>query len=116
MAYTPPGETDPACLNGNGNITEVTAEVCRTNPFNNHEDKLESIEAPCLFPFTLNGESHTACIMDELTDFTRPVFRCPIRTVKGAGANGTDYTDEHLNGGATGVGSGLQGLFCPTNR
>ena len=110
MDYTPPEDPDPACSTGNGDITEVTAEVCRTNPFTNDDDRLEGIEAPCLFPFTLNGESHDTCIMDQLTNFTRPVFRCPIRTVKGAGPSGTDYTDFHLTGGAD-----LQGEFCPTN-
>ena len=111
MDYTPPADPDPACLTGNGNITEVTAEVCRSNPFHNGWDRREGIEATCLFPFTLNGESHDTCIMDQLANFTRPVFRCPIRTVRGAGANGTDYTDEHLTGG-----SNLIGEFCPTNR
>ena len=115
MDYTPPGDPDPACLTGNGDITEVTAEVCRTNPFNNQFDRRDGIEAPCLFPFTLNGVSHDTCIMDQLTNFTRPVFRCPIRTVKGAGPNGTDYTDELLTGGAVGTGLFTQGLFCPTN-
>ena len=113
MDYTP-GNPDHACLTGNGDITEVTAEVCRTNPFNNVWDKEDGIEAPCLFPFTLNGTNHNACIMDKLTNFTRPVFRCPIRTVKGAGPHGTDYTEEHLTGG--GGFNGLQGEFCPSNR
>ena len=111
MDFTPPGNPDPACLYGNGDITEVTAEVCRSNPFNNLQDRIDGIEAPCLFPFTLNGESHSGCIMSAIEDFTRPVFRCPIRTVKGAGPNGTDYTDTHLTGGAI-----LAGHFCPTNR
>ena len=111
LDYSPPGDPDPACLTGNGDIDEVTAEVCRTNPFNSEHDRQDGIEAPCLFPFTLNGESHDTCIMGEESDFTRPVFRCPIRTVKGAGPNGTDYTDFHLTGGFN-----LQGEFCPTNR
>ena len=114
MDYTPPADPDPACLTGNGNITEVTAEVCRTNPFSyseRPEDGGNGNEAECLFPFTLNGESHDTCIMGEESDFTRPVFRCPIRTVKGAGPNGTDYTDYHLTGGVY-----SQGQFCPTNR
>ena len=45
--------------------------------------------------------------MDEIQDFPRPVFRCPIREVKGAG---TDYTAEDLIGGDT-----LDGSLCPTN-
>ena len=111
MDYTPPADPDPACLTGNGNITEVTAEVCRSNPFNNLRDSWDGIEAECLFPFTLNGEIFNRCIMDEISDFTRPVFRCPIRTVKGAGPNGTDYTDYHIT-----AGQELKGEFCPTNR
>ena len=65
MDYSPPGDPDPACFTGNGDINEVTAEVCRTNPFN-YRDRDDSIEATCLFPFTLNGQSHSTCIMDEL--------------------------------------------------
>ena len=108
MDYSPPGDPDPACLTGHGDITEVTAKVCRTKPSDGWADFREGIEAPCLFPFTLNGESHSTCIMDEIEDFTRPVFRCPIRRVKGVG---TDYTDIHLTGGPF-----LAGYFCPTNR
>ena len=110
MDFTQPGDPDPACLTGQGDITEVTAKVCRTN-MNGWADERDGIEAPCLFPFTLNGESHNTCIMDEIQDFTRPVFRCPIRIVKGAGPNGTDYTDTHLT-----AGPHLGGFFCPTGR
>ena len=110
MEYRPVGEPDPACLTGQGDITEVTAEVCRTN-YLGWADRRDGIEAPCLFPFTLNGESQSGCLMDQIEDFTRPVFRCPIRTVRGAGANGTDYADSDLTGGAD-----LTGYFCPTNR
>ena len=110
MDYRSAGEPDPACLTGNGDITEVTAEVCRTIP-KGWVDERDGTEAPCLFPFTLNGESHSSCIMSEIEDFTRPVFRCPIRTVKGAGPSGTEYTDTHLTGGGS-----LDGYFCPTNR
>ena len=116
MEYRPTGVPDSACLNGQGDITEVTAKVCRTNPVNTKidtswADTRDGIEAPCLFPFSLNGESHNSCIMDQIEDFTRPVFRCPIRTVKGAGSNGTEYTDTHLTAGVN-----LDGYFCPTNR
>ena len=111
MDYTPPGDSDPACSTGNGDINEVTADVCRTNPFNNHLDSDDGIEAECLFPFTLNGVTHNTCIMDQVTNFTRPVFRCPIRRLKGAGPDGTDYKDEHFTGG-----EGLEKQFCPTNR
>ena len=63
MEYTFPGDPDPACLTGTGDITEVTAKVCRTNPFNNIKDLRSGTEAPCLFPFNLNGETHETCIL-----------------------------------------------------
>ena len=110
MDYTPPADPDPDCLTGHGDITEVTAKVCRTRSFS-WADRRDRIEAPCLFPFTLNGEVHTTCITAGIDGFTRPIFRCPIRSVKGAGPDGTDYTDIHLSGGAE-----LLGFFCPTNR
>ena len=108
MDYSPPGDQDPDCIFGNGDITEVTAEVCRTNSFSSWADTRDGIEAPCLFPFTVNGERHETCIFDSIEDFTRPVFRCPIRTIKDVGTN---YNDTHLTGG-----SFYDGFFCPTNR
>ena len=108
MKYTKSGEPDPACLTGTGDITQVTAEVCRTNPFTNTWDIRDGIEAECIFPYTLNGETLNRCILDEITGFTRPVFRCPIRTLKNVG---NDYSDASLIGGEV-----LGGFFCPTNR
>ena len=70
MEYSPTGDPDPACLTGNGDINEVTAEVCRTNP-THWLDWQDGIEASCLFPFTLNGVIHETCIMDQVTNFTR---------------------------------------------
>ena len=107
MQYTVSGEPDPDCLTGQGDITEVTAQVCRTNPLLSILDYDDGIEASCIFPFTLNGRTYKRCFSDEIEDYTRPVFRCPIRTVKGLGTN---YTDEHLSGGGY-----LLGFFCPTN-
>ena len=101
MEYSPPEETDPACQTGQGDINEVTAEVCRTNPSASLWDARDGIETSCLFPFTLNGESYDTCVMAEISGLTMPVFRCPIRTVKNVE---TDYTDLHLTGS-----------FCPTN-
>ena len=107
MEYTASGSADPECLTGNGDITEVTAKVCRTNPLLSNLDFTDGIEASCIFPFTLNGQTFNSCSSDEIEEFTRPVFRCPIRTIKGLGTN---YTDEHLSGGAFQLG-----FFCPTN-
>ena len=109
MEYTSDGEPHPDYLTGHGDITEVTAKVCRTFSASIWDER-DKIEAQCIFPFTLDGVTHDTCIMDEIEDFTRPVFRCPIRSVKGAGPEGTDYTDEHI------IGGGLtEGFFCPTN-
>ena len=110
MDFTPEGQEDPNCSTGNGDITEVTAETCRTNGFDSIWDQKLNNEAPCMFPYTLNGKRPEGCFLDDIQDFTRPVFRCPIRTVKGAGPNGTNYVDEDVVGGKwTG------GYFCPTN-
>ena len=66
LDYSPPGDQDPACLTDHGDITEVTAKVCRTTPSDIWADQREEIEARCIFPFTLNGETHSTCILDEL--------------------------------------------------
>ena len=66
MDYSPPGEQDPDCLSGKGDITEVTAEVCRTSPYNDVWDIKDNIEAECLLPFRLNGETYDGCILDDI--------------------------------------------------
>ena len=71
MDYTPPGEQDPDCLTGKGDITEVTAEVCRTTPYNDIWDIKDNIEAECIFPFRLNGETYDGCILDDIQVRTR---------------------------------------------
>ena len=66
LDYSPPGEPDPDCLTGQGDITEVTAEVCRTSPYNDVWDIKDNIEAECILPFRLNGETHDGCILSEI--------------------------------------------------
>ena len=66
MDYTPFGNPDPDCLKGQGDITEVTAEVCRTSPYNDVWDMKDNIEAECLLPFSLNGENYDSCILDDI--------------------------------------------------
>ena len=116
MDFTPHADPDPECLNGKGDINDQTAELCRANPFG-YNDQIDGTEAICLFPFTLNGVAHSECLTDQIEGFIRPVFRCPIRTVKGAGAGGTEYTDLHITGGgiASDGAADLGGFFCPTN-
>ena len=111
MEYSvPQNQPDSTCLTGQGDITDVTAQVCRTNPLASYWDQQDMVETACLFPFTLNGVTYSECILDQISDFTRPVFRCPIRTVRGAGPGGTDYTDLNLV-----TGEFLEGNLCPTN-
>ena len=66
LDYRPSGEPDPVCLTDHGDITEVTAKVCRTTPSDIWSDQRDGIEAQCIFPFNLNGESYSTCILDEL--------------------------------------------------
>ena len=66
MEYTPGGDPDTACLTGQGDITEVTAKVCRTTPSDIWADQRDQIEARCIFPFFLNGVNYSTCILDEL--------------------------------------------------
>ena len=109
MKFSPQAHPDPTCLTGNGDITEVTAEVCRTIATTSF-DLDEGVEAACLFPFTLDGVTYNECITDQKDSFTQPVFRCPIRRVKGAGPSGTDYRREDLT-----FGGFSNGGYCPTN-
>ena len=68
LEYNDPGETDQACVEGNGNIedvTEVESRECRSSP-SSYFDVLPSgfqleltadiTELPCIFPFYLDGQ------------------------------------------------------------
>ena len=66
LEYNDPGDTDQACVEGNGNIedvTEVESRDCRSIPSSYFDIKSSSLllrfnvsELPCLFPFYLNGQ------------------------------------------------------------
>ena len=77
LTYTP-AEEDVRCEEGTGDINEVGGDQCRTTP-SHPFDRLDEIEALCIFPFYLDGVEYNQCILSEIQDFTRPRFVCPIR-------------------------------------
>ena len=98
MDYEQTNSVDPDCLNGNGNIDDVTAKVCRTTPtrsraFPSYIIVNDRAEAQCIFPFSFDGEKNMGCLVSGIEGFTLPVFRCPIRTIK---YRGTNYLREAL--------------------
>ena len=100
MTYSPTGEEDERCKVGTGDIKEVGGGDCRTTPTNDG-DRTDGIEAECIFPYHLDGKEYNQCTLSEVTGFSRPVFRCPIRTIRG---RGTNYTTEDMDR-----------EYCPTN-
>ena len=100
MKYTP-GEKDERCGVGTGDIKEVGGGECRTTPTND-ADRTDQIEAECIFPYYLNGTEYNQCVLTKVTNFIRPVFRCPIREIKERGIN---YTFEDMDR-----------EYCPTNN
>ena len=96
-------EVEQECREGVGNINEVTTEKCRTTPTDEF-DRWFQVEAECIFPFTLDNVTHHQCTLSEQLGFTRPQFICPIRILKGRGANGTNY-----------ITADSDTTFCPTN-
>ena len=115
MIYEYNGEADSDCFTGHGNIKEVTAEVCRTNPsiipwiwFTRRGGiGLDRAEAPCLFPYTLDGKSWETCIMAGIGGLTHPIFKCPIRTLKNRGTSYRSSSD--IASSEPFIG------YCPTN-
>ena len=108
MEYKQTNSIDPVCINGNGNIDDVTAKVCRTNPtrtrtFSSNtttaieflvEPRIEAThivndrdEVECIFPYSFDGRNYTECLVFGIEGFTQPVFRCPMRTIKDRGTN-----------------------------
>ena len=77
LIYTQTGE-DVRCEEGTGDINEVGGDQCRTTP-SYSLDRIDRIEALCIFPFYLDGIEYNQCILSEIQDFTRPRFACPIR-------------------------------------
>ena len=109
MIFEESEDTDSDCIVGQGNIQESNDEVCRTNPstyYSNSNDRIEP-EPACIFPFQFDGKTWNECLMSGIEDFTHPVFRCPIRTLKSRESN---YLSDN-----NGVNEALIGGYCPTN-
>ena len=102
MSYTAT-EEDERCEVGKGDTKEVRGDQCRTTPID-FMDRRDRKEPFCLFPFYLDGIEYNQCTLTEIKDFTRPHFICPIRTIKGRGHNGRNFTTEDVDR-----------KFCPTN-
>ena len=129
MEYAKPDIIDSDCITGNGNINDVTAEICRTIPtrflefdlsvtsngggiLTNYNIASDRAEAECILPYTFDGNSYTECLVSGIEDFTQPVFRCPIRRLRNRGTNYLssiiDYNNFEQN---EAVNTG----YCPTN-
>ena len=109
MIFEQTGDIDPDCTTGQGDLEELNDEVCRTNPatyFSNSNARIEP-EPVCIFPFQLDDQTWNECLMSGIEDFTHPVFRCPIRTLK---SRETTYFSDY-----NGINEALKGGYCPTN-
>ena len=95
-------EREPQCDESYGDIEDKGTWNCSTKTFNG-ADISEGIEPQCIFPFYLNGVKYTGCTFAEIKDFSRPLFICPIRTLKNRGNN---YETYHAN---------IKQKYCPTN-
>ena len=115
MDYIPEDNIDPDCVIGNGNINEITAEVCTTIP-TTYLDKgqllTDNIEARCIFPYVVDDQAWDECRQSGIQDFTHPVFKCPNRSIKHR--NSTYFTGYITNGGEV-VNEIVNAVYCPTN-
>ena len=118
MEYEAEDNSDPDCINYSGNIEEVTAEVCTTIP-TTYVDTLiltDNVEAECLFNFTLDETEWDGCAISGISDFTLPVFKCPVRTVKNRNTEYfTSFTATNEYGDTVQYNEVLTALYCPTN-
>ena len=105
------GDIDPDCTTGTGDINEVTTEACRSSPVyslvNNLLYSEDRVEATCIFPFTYDDMEMTSCLMGGIDNFTHPIFRCPVRSLRDRGAS---YLSKNDNGE-----SEIFNGYCPTN-
>ena len=83
-----PTRIEERCERGIGDITEVGGQHCRTTPTFTR-DRLDKVEALCIFPYHLDGKEYNECTLTEIKDFSRPRFVCPIRTIKNRDTNYT---------------------------
>ena len=116
MEYEANEKIDPDCINFNGDINEITAKVCNVFPTGYVESGgnfLDNVEAQCIFNFTVNDQDYDGCLMSGIDDFTHPVFKCPIRAVKGR--NSSQYFTNYTTTSGKQVNEVLNGVYCPTN-
>ena len=114
---------DPDCVTGTGDITEVTADVCTVIPTSYTSDRyslIDPVEAGCLFPYTVDNTYLDGCTVSGIEDFTHPVFKCPIRSIKNRNTSySTNYiqrtTDENGFTVYVQVNELINGVYCPTN-
>ena len=118
MEYEADDNIDPDCVTGTGDITEVTADVCTVIPtrYIVINSWIDPVEAECLFPFTVDNTEWDGCLVSGIQDFTHPVFKCAIRTIKNRNTTYfTNYntTDEFQQNKT--VNEVVNGVYCPTN-
>ena len=116
MEYEANENIDSDCVNFTGDINEVTADVCRviaTEYEAGAGSYLDNVEAQCIFNFTVNNQDYDGCLMSGIDDFTHPVFKCPIRAVKGR--NSFQYFTNYTTTSGQQINEVLNGVYCPTN-
>ena len=124
---------DPDCVTGTGDITEITADVCTViptlytdsgQPLIDGRSLIDPVEAECIPNYTVDNTKWDGCLVSGIQDFTHPVFKCPIRTIKNR--NTTYYTNyDYIYNTTDFVGIEVQvqvqvnevvnGVYCPTN-
>ena len=86
MEFDNPAGTDPACVQGTGNLNDIADQedprkICRTNPSNCLEER-QYPELPCIFPYYLDDQLiENNCIQLDLENLNYPTFACPIRNI-----------------------------------
>ena len=118
LEFESPVEDDVQCVEGTGDIqdvTEVENKDCRSNPSSYFESSPFSVqeELPCLLPFYLENQRIEACIQlgrqereapkiyklsSEIDGLNYPVFTCPVWniTTKYPGTSFNSYTTTNL--------------------
>ena len=119
MEYEAEADDDPECVNYTGDINEVTAEVCTVFPTQYFADGLylDNTEAKCIFNFTIddgtNAVEWDGCAISGIEDFTHPVFKCPIRTIRNRPSN--YYFSNYKKSNGKRVNEVVNAVYCPTN-
>ena len=115
MTYEADDNVDPDCINGNGDINEVTAEVCTAlrTYYVDYFSYVDDVEAQCIFNFTVDGREWDGCMISGIDDFTHPVFKCAIRTIKNR--NTPYYFTNFVKSDGQQVNEVINAAYCPTN-